>query len=185
MLFVELGNVEHGGQTGLGQVLPALFGADADAALGGQADEARVSHAQRLHDLAGEVKIAGVVDHVDLALAIFNGNHRGRDGILSLLLFIVKVRNSGAIGTLAQTGDRLGGEQHALAQSGFAVAAVAKQADVANVIGSIAHRDNYSFLQTGRQTARPASRQISVSPTFRIHYIRIPMGLQLESCEIP
>ena len=44
-----------------------------------------------------------------------------------------------AVGTLAKAGDRLGGEQHALAQSGFAVAAVAKQADVANVIGSIAH----------------------------------------------
>ena len=71
------------------------------------------------------------------------------------------VRNSGAIGALAQTGDRLGGEQHTLAQSGFAVAAVAKQADVANVIGSIAHSKNYSFLQTGRKTARSVPRQFS------------------------
>ena len=161
MLLVELGDVEHGGKTGLGEILPALFGADADAALGGQADEARVSHAQGLHDLAGEVEVAGVVDHVDLALAVFNGNDRGRDGILSLLLFIIKVRNSGAVGTLAKAGDRLGGEQHALAQSGFAVAAVAKQADVANVIGSIAHSKNYSFLQTGRKTARSVPRQFS------------------------
>ena len=161
MLLVELGDVEHGGKTGLGEILPALFGADADAALGGQADETRVNHAQGLHDLTGKVKIARIVDHVELALVIFNGNDGRRNGILSLLLFVVKVRNSGAISTLAQTGDRLGGEQHTLAQSGFAVAAVAKQADVANVIGSIAHSKNYSFLQTGRKTARSVPRQFS------------------------
>ena len=161
VLLVELGDVEHGGKTGLGEILPALFGADTDAALGGQADETRVNHAQGLHDLTGKVKIARIVDHVELALVIFNGNDGRRNGILSLLLFVVKVRNSGAISTLAQTGDRLGGEQHTLAQSGFAVAAVAKQADVANVIGSIAHSKNYSFLQTGRKTARSVPRQFS------------------------
>ena len=161
MLFIQLGDIEHGGKIGLGKILPALFSTDADAALCGQADEARVNYAQGLHDLTGKVKITRVVDHVEFALVIFNGNDGRRNGILSLLLFVVKVRNSGAIGTLAQTGDRLGGEQHALAKSGFAVAAMAKQADVANVIGSIAHSKNYSFLQTGRKTARSVPRQFS------------------------
>ena len=161
MLFIQLGDIEHGGKIGLGKILPALFSTDADAALCGQADEARVNYAQGLHDLTGKVKITRVVDHVEFALVIFNGNDGRRNGILSLLLFVVKVRNSGAIGTLAQTGNRLGGEQHALAKSGFAVAAMAKQADVANVIGSIAHSKKYSFLQTERKTARSAPRQFS------------------------
>ena len=139
MLFVELGDVEHRGQAGLGEALPALFGADGDAALGGEADESCVRHAQRLRDLTGEVEIAGVVDKVQLALVIFHRNDGRGDGILSLLLFVVKVGNGRAVGAFAETGDRLGGEQHALAQGGLAVAAVSQQADVADVVGSIGH----------------------------------------------
>ena len=139
MLFVELGDVEHRGQAGLGEALPALFGADGDTALGGEADESCVRHAQRLRDLTGKVEIAGVVDKVQLALVIFHRNDGRGDGILSLLLFVVKVGNGRAVGAFAETGDRLGGEQHALAQGGLAVAAVSQQADVADVVGSIGH----------------------------------------------
>ena len=150
MLFVELGDVEHGGKAGLCEVLPALFGADADAALGGQADDARVGNAQGLHDLTGKVEVAGVVEDVNFALIIFHRNYRRRDGILALLLFVVEVRNRRAVGTLAKTRDGLGGKEHALAQRGLAVAAVTQQADVANVIGSIAHSQIFSFLQPDR-----------------------------------
>ena len=150
MLLVELGDVEHCGKAGLCKVLPALFGADADAALRGQADDARVGNAQGLHDLTGEVEVAGVVEDVNFALIIFHRNHRRRDGILALLLFVVEVRNRRAVGTLAKTRDGLGGKEHALAQRGLAVAAVTQQADVANVIGSIAHSQIFSFLQPDR-----------------------------------
>ena len=102
-------------------------------------DRAGVRHAQRLRDLTGKVEIAGVVDKVQLALVIFHRNDGRGDGILSLLLFVVKVGNGRAVGAFAETGDRLGGEQHALAQGGLAVAAVSQQADVADVVGSIGH----------------------------------------------
>ena len=149
MLLVELGDIEHCGKTGFCEVLPALFGADADAALRGQADQTRVGNAQGLHDLTGKVEVAGVIENVDLALVIFHRNDRRRDGILALLLFVVEVGNGRAVRALAQTGDRLGRKEHALAQRGLAVAAVTQQADVANVIGSIAHSQIFSFLQPG------------------------------------
>ena len=150
MLLVELGDIEHCGKTGFCEVLPALFGADADAALRGQADQTRVGNAQGLHDLTGKVEVAGVIENVDLALVIFHRNDRRRDGILALLLFVVEVGNGRAVRALAQTGDRFGRKEHALAQRGLAVAAVTQQADVANVIGSIAHSQIFSFLQPDR-----------------------------------
>ena len=159
VFFIQLGDVEHRGQVGLGKVLPALFGADTDAALGGDADHAGVCNAQALHDLAGKVEVTGVIQHIDLALVIFDGNDGGRDRILSLLLFVVEVRNGRTVGALAQTGDRLGREQHAFAQRGFTIATMAQQADVANVIGSIAHSLRSPFYRYSAPVAWNIPRQ--------------------------
>ena len=116
MLLVELRNIEHCGQTGVGQGFPALLGADGDAGLRGQADQAGIRNAQGLYDLRSKVKVAGVVQHVELAAAEFDGDDRRLDGVLSLLLFVIKVRNGRAVGALAETGDRFGHIKHALAQ---------------------------------------------------------------------
>ena len=75
--------------------------------------------------------------NVQLGLVVFHGDHGGLDGILSLLLLVVKVGDGGAVGALAQTGDRLGVEEHALAEGGFAVAAVTQQGDVADILRSV------------------------------------------------
>ena len=137
MLLVELRNIEHCGQTGVGQGFPALLGADGDAGLRGQADQAGIRNAQGLYDLRSKVKVAGVVQHVELAAAEFDGDDRRLDGVLSLLLFVIKVRNGRAVGALAETGDRFGHIKHALAQGGLAVAAVAQQSKVADILRSV------------------------------------------------
>ena len=137
VLFVQLGNVEHGGELSVSQSLPALFGTDNDAGLCGEADDAGVGNAEGLSDLSGEVEVAGVIQNVQLSAGVFYGNNRGLNGILSLLFFFVEVGNSGAVGTLAETGDCLGEEEHAFAQSGLTVATMAEQGDVADIIRSI------------------------------------------------
>lgn len=103
MLLVELRNIEHCGQTGVGQGFPALLGADGDARLRGQADQAGIRNAQGLYDLRSKVKVAGVVQYVELAAAEFDGDDRRLDGVLSLLLFVIKVGNGRAVGALAET----------------------------------------------------------------------------------
>ena len=143
MLLVQLGNIEHRGQTGVSQGLPALLGADADAGLCGQADNAGVGDAQGLYDFTGEIEIAGVVQNIDLAAGIFNGDDGGFDGILSLLFFIIKVGDSRAIGAFAETGDCLGQVEHTLAKRGFAVTAVTEQTEIADVLRSV---HSFEFL---------------------------------------
>ena len=65
-----------------------------------------------------------------------------------------KIKAYATVRTLAEAGDRLGHKQHALTERRLTVAAVTEQADVANVVGSIAHMF-YSFL-TGRRLTRGA-----------------------------
>ena len=178
VVLVQLGDIEHGRQLGVIQIVPGLFGAHGDAALGGQADETGVHNPQRLGNFTGEGEVAGVVQNIDLAFIVLHRQNGGGDGIAALDLLGVEVADSIAVGTLAQTRDRLGREQHALAECGFAIAAVAKQADVADVIGSIAHSQKISFLQTG---SGPASRQYTIQPTLDAHYIRIAGRMQIES----
>ena len=45
--------------------------------------------------------------------------------------------DGGSVGASAQTGDHLGGKEHALTQGGLAVAAVAQQGDVADILRSV------------------------------------------------
>ena len=158
MLLVELGNVKHCRQVCIRQRFPAFFGADGDAGLGSQADQTGISNAQGLHDLSGKIEIAGVVEHIDLAARVLHGNHRGLDGILSLLLFVVEVRDGGAVGTLAETGDRLRQEEHTLAQGGFTVAAVTEQRDIADVLRSVHSVENLLSVQSGRDCGRHTVR---------------------------
>ena len=69
---------------------------------------AGIGNAERLHNLTGKVKEAGVIQHVDLGLVILHGNHGGGDGILSLGFFGVEVGDGVAGGDLAHTVNSLG-----------------------------------------------------------------------------
>ena len=137
VLFIQLGDIEHCGKARVCQGFPALFRADNDAGLGAQADQAGIRNTQRLHHFRGEVKVTGVIQHVDLGALVLDRDDRGLDGVLSLLLFVIEVGDCGTVSALAETGDRLGVEQHALAQSRLAVAAMTQQGNITNVLGSV------------------------------------------------
>ena len=139
VVFVGLGNVEHGGHVGVLQILPAALGADRDAVLRAAEDDARLNCAQRAHDLAGKVKEAGAVEHVDLAAAVVHRGDAGGNGDLALDFFRVIVTDGVAVGNLALTVDGAGHVQHAFSERGFAAAAVPEQAYVADGLGFVAH----------------------------------------------
>ena len=155
MVLVHLGNVEHGGLAGVLHGLPGLLGAHGDAALGGQNDQAGVGHPQRLHNLTGKVKEAGVIQQVDLAALEFHGNQRRGNGILALDLFRIKVRNGIAVGDTAETVGTVGHKQHILCQHGLAVAAMSQQCNVADILRSVAHNVMFSFPGAG-YSGKPA-----------------------------
>ena len=139
VVLVHFGDVDDAGQLALIQLPPGALGAHGQPALGGAHQHPRVGHGQALGHLAGEVEIAGGVQHVDLAAVIFHGGHGGGDGDLALDLFRVVIANGVAVGGLAQTVDHTGHAQKALHEGGLAVAAMAQQTDVADIMGRIAH----------------------------------------------
>ncbi len=92
-----------------------------------------------LHDLTGEVEVAGSVQHVDLTAIVLNGGHRGGDGNLAVDLFGIIITNGVSVGRIAQTGGTTGQKQHTLGQGGLSVATVSQQTDVADILYGIAH----------------------------------------------
>ena len=62
------------------------------------------------------------------------------------------------IGTLAEAGDRLRQEEHALAQGGFAIAAVTEQRDIADVLRSVHIVKILLSVQSGRDCGRHTVR---------------------------
>ena len=102
VILVHLGDVEHGGHVGVLEGLPGLLGAHGDAALGREDDEAGVSHAEGLDDLAGKVEEAGVVQEVNLAAFKIHRNDRSGNGVFPLDFLGIKVRNGVAVGDGAQ-----------------------------------------------------------------------------------
>ena len=137
MILIQLGDIEHGGKTGVCQSVPALFRTHGDAALGGEADEACVYHPEGLRHFAGEGKVTGVIQNVQLAFIIFHRQHGGRDGVAALDFFRVEIAGGISVRALAQAVDGLGQKQHALGQCRLSVATVAQQADITNVLSSV------------------------------------------------
>ena len=183
MLLVQLGDVEHGGKICVSQGFPALFGADGDTGLGGQADDAGIGNTERLHDLGGKVKVAGVVQNVELAAGVFHGDDGGFDGILTLLFFFIEVGNGGAVGALAETGDGLGQEEHAFTQGGLAVAAVTQKSNIADVLRSVHSFENLLSEQSERDCA--ANRSLPQLVSLYTMRNKIAITILKKSKEIP
>ena len=141
MLFVQLGDIDKPGQLALVQVFPGLFRAHTDAVFRRDNNHAGIHHADGLHNLTGKVKIAGVIEQIDFALSVFDGDNGGRDRIFPLDFLRIKVADGGTLGRLSQPVGSLGVVQHTFSQSGLSVSAVSNQADVSNVASSIAHID--------------------------------------------
>ena len=139
VLLVHLGDVYGAGQARVGKGLPGLLGADVQAVLGGDADDADVRDAQSLSDLAREVEVSRGVDDVDLGLLILSVHRAGGDTYLAADLLRVVVRDGVAGGGAAEPVGSAGQKEDALSEAGLAVAAVSEQRDVADVLGCIAH----------------------------------------------
>ena len=165
VVLVHFGDVDDAGQPALVQQPPGPLGAHGKAALGGAHQHPRVGHGQALGHLAGEVEVAGGVQHVDLAAVVLHGGHGGGDGDLALDLLGVVIANGVAVGGLAQTVDDTGHAQKALNQGGLAVAAMAQQADIADIMGRIAH----SLFHSLTISARPRLGQSVTNDKYTIN----------------
>ena len=139
VILVGLGDIEQTGELTLFAVFPSLFRPNAHPGLGGADDDRGVGGLKSLHHLAGEVKAARGVQNVDLTAVILHRGDGGGDGGLTADLLGVKVAQGVAVGSVAQTDGAAGDVKHALYEGGLAVARVAQQADVANVLDGIAH----------------------------------------------
>ena len=136
VLLVALGDAEHDGQLCVLQVVPASLAADGQGLrriLGGGDDDAALHSAQGAQHVAHEVEVAGAVEDVDLVACEVHRGDGGGDGDLAGGFLCVVVADGGAVGDLAHAVDGAGAVEHALSKAGFAVVAVADQADVANV----------------------------------------------------
>ena len=139
MLLIELGDVEHCGNIGSLQILPAALCADGDAVLCRAEDNAGISDTDGGEDIADKVEVSRAVKYVDLAAAEVDGCNCSRDSNLTLDLFCVVVTDGVAVGHLALTVDSAGSEQHAFSKAGLAAVAVTHKANVTDVLGFVAH----------------------------------------------
>ena len=139
VLFVNLGDVKERGQFFLLHGLPCLFGADSAAVFGRNNNNAAVSDAQRLRDLALEVKITRSIDDIDDMALVLDRSQRRGNGNLALDLFGVKVADSVSVRYLAQAVGPAGQKQQALRQRGLSVATVSQQANIADFVNGICH----------------------------------------------
>ena len=139
VLLVQLGDVENRGNASGLQILPAALCADGDAVFRRAEDNSGFDDADGGENFAGKVKVAGAVEHIDLAAAEINGRDGGGDCDLALDLFSVIVADGVAVSDLAHTVDSAGAEQHALGKAGLTAVAVTYEADVADVLGFVAH----------------------------------------------
>ena len=139
VVLIGLGDVDEAGHIPLLAELPGLLQAHGDAVLGGADDDGRVGGPEGLHHLAGEVKAARGVQHVDLAALEFNRRHGQRDGNLAFDLLGVIIAYGVAVNSLAHAVNGFGHVEQALGQSGLAAAAMSDQGHVADVLYRIAH----------------------------------------------
>ena len=142
--FIEIGvfaihlvDYDHARSLGLIAHFPGLFRAHVQAAHSAHGDNRAFRHGQRADHLAGEIEVARHVDQVDLGVLPLQRRERGRNRNRTPGLFGIKVRGGGSILHAALAVDRPGGEQQRLDERRLALAAVAHDSDVANVLGAI------------------------------------------------
>ena len=85
----------------------------------------------------GKVKVTGHVDQVDLGVLPLQRRHGGADGDVAAHFLLIVVGGGAAILDAALTVDHPGGKQQRFDQRGLALAAVAHDAEVADILGLI------------------------------------------------
>lgn len=113
-----------------------------------------------LHYLAGEIESARGVQQIDFAALILQGGDCGGDGNLAANLLGIVVTDGVAIGAVAHAVDGAGHKQQAFCQGSLAVAAVAHQTDISDVLHRIAHSNLLSLFQMGQ-----GGNPLSCAPT--------------------
>ena len=134
VVLIGLGDVDKTGHIPLFAVFPGLLQTHGDTVLRGADDHGGVGGPQGLHDLAGEIKSARGVQHVQAAARELQRRHGGGQGDLPLGLLGIIIADGVAVSHTAHPVDGAGHIKQALRQGGLTAAAVAQQADVADVL---------------------------------------------------
>ena len=163
VLLVGLGDVQEAGHIPLLAVFPRLFQAHGDAVLGGADDHGGVGGTKGLHHLAGKVKGARRIQHIDAAALVLQGRHGGGQGDLTLGLLGIIITDRIAVRAATHAVDGSGHKQQALRQGGLAAAAVAQQADIADVLYRIAH-DTFHSLCYALAPPPPGGDRAGLNP---------------------
>ena len=121
----------------LGGIGHGLLRADGQTRDRAHHDERRIHDAQGAHHLADEVEVAGNIDEIDLGILPFDRGDGGADGELALDFLGVVIRNGAAILNAAHAVNRTRGPQQRFGQRGLALAAVADNRNIANILGLI------------------------------------------------
>ena len=137
VLAIHLVDDDHAGGVGLVAHGPGLFRTDIQAGDGAHGDDGALAHGQRAGLLAGEVKVAGDIDQVDLGFLPLQRSHGGADGNAALGLFRIVVGGGGTVLDATLAVNRARSEQKRLDQRGLALAAVSHNGDVADILGLI------------------------------------------------
>ena len=134
VFLVDFRDVEHARHCLLLAALPRLFRADARAGLAGRDDQSGLCNAHRALHFAFKIKEARGVEQVDLAVVPFYGRYCGRDRELAADFFGIEIADRVAVGDLAYAVGRTGDIKQALDERGLAVAAVAHETYVTDLV---------------------------------------------------
>ena len=134
VFLVDFRDVEHARHCLLLAALPRLFRADARAGLAGRDDQSGLCNAHRALHFAFKIKEARGIEQVDLAVVPFYGRYCGRDRELAADFFGVEIADRVAVGDLAYAVGRTGDIKQALDERGLAVAAVAHETYVTDLV---------------------------------------------------
>ena len=128
---------EHAAHVVLLGIIPGFFRAHVQAAHSAHHDAGGFHHAEGTHHFADKIEIAGHVDHVDLGVFPFHGRDSRADGNMAFDFFGIIVGGGGAVFHLALAVHMARRVEHGFGQGRFAVAAVADQGDIADVLGFV------------------------------------------------
>ena len=144
--IVTLVYEEGTGNTGFHSVIPSQLGTDLKAGLTVDGDDSRVRHTNALQHFAGEIQVAGGVQHVDLYIFPHQiGGCQGK-GETAADFFCIIVANRSAVGSSAETVDGAGAVKHRLGKSGFTASAVSEKRYVADgFCRKVCHIEKCSF----------------------------------------
>ena len=116
---------------------PHLLGLDFDARHAVHHHQRGIGGHQRGAGVVDEDIEAGRVEQVDFGLVPLGGGDRGRDGHLALDLFVVEIRDGGALVDARQAVGGARGEEDGGGQRGLSAVAVADQTYVPNVLALV------------------------------------------------